>query len=215
MVGNAAQVILTVSGGDLSGFNGVVGVALAAGQDIADTVGNVLTAAAPSGADESYTVDNAAPTVVAIERHDGVNAFGAPTNAGALAFRVTFSEAVANVDAADFDATGGTSGDATGVAPVAGDAARVVVTVSGGDLNDFNGAVGLTFAAGQDVTDAAGNALAVTAAKRRRRGLPDRDDTAPTVSGDRAPRRHERAGSVDQRRHAGVPRDLQRGCAGR
>ena len=60
---------------------------------------------------------------------------------------MTFSEDVANVDKSDFDASG-TNGDATAVADVTGNAAQYIVTVSGGDLNDYEGEVGLTFASG-------------------------------------------------------------------
>ena len=181
VAGNAAQVVVTVSGGDLNDFNGEVGLTLASGHDIADTAGNVVTVSAPSGADETYTLDNTAPTVASIERHDGTSAFGAPTNAGTLAFRVTFSEAVLNVDMADFDATGTTTGDATQVAAVAGNAAQFVVTLGGGDLDDFDGEVGLTFATGHDIADAVGNALTATTPS----GVDETyalDNTAPAVT---------------------------------
>ncbi|AMK78524.1 MULTISPECIES: Ig-like domain-containing protein [Methylomonas] len=54
---------VTVSGGDLTGFNGSVGLDLAAGVSIADLATNALTNLAPTGADEVYTLDNIAPTV--------------------------------------------------------------------------------------------------------------------------------------------------------
>ena len=58
-----AQYIVTVSGGNLDGANGEVGLTFASGQNIADTVGNALTNTTPSGVNETYTVDNTAPTV--------------------------------------------------------------------------------------------------------------------------------------------------------
>ena len=54
---------ITVGGGDLASFDGVVGVDLAAGQNIADLAGNALPAGEPA-IDETYTVDNAGSTPV-------------------------------------------------------------------------------------------------------------------------------------------------------
>ena len=102
-------------------------------------------------------VDSTAPTVVSVERHDGTAAQAEVTNADTLTFRVTFSEAMANVDAADFDASG--AGDATGVT---GSGSAYVVTVSGGNLGSYDGTVGLTFASGRTIADAAGNDLDAT-----------------------------------------------------
>ena len=101
---------------------------------VRDRAGNGNTAATQL----SVPVDTEAPTVVSIERHDGTSAQAEHTNADSLTFRVTFSEDVANVNAADFDASG-TDGDATGVADVTGNDAQVIVTVSGGNLDDYDG----------------------------------------------------------------------------
>ena len=81
-----------------------------------------------------------------------------PTNADSLVFRVTFDEAVQNVEPTDFEV----SGDSTAVVAEinAVSAAIYDVTVSGGDLPAFNGTVGLGLAAGQDITDLSGNPLA-------------------------------------------------------
>ena len=71
---------------------------------------------------------------------------------------MTFDEHVANVDAADF-AVSGTAATVTAVDEVT--ASTVYdVTVSGGDLADLNGTVTLGFASGQNIQDAANNALA-------------------------------------------------------
>ncbi|MEO7494524.1 MAG: putative Ig domain-containing protein, partial [Massilia sp.] len=54
---------VTVGGGNLASYNGVVTLSLAAGQDIADTSANALTNVAPTGTDNrSYTLDNLAPS---------------------------------------------------------------------------------------------------------------------------------------------------------
>ena len=58
---------VTASGGDLAGLNATVTLSFAAGQDIADTAGNALTATTPTGTNEpDYVVDNTAPTVTSI-----------------------------------------------------------------------------------------------------------------------------------------------------
>ena len=53
---------VTVSGGDLASYTGTVSLGFAGGQNISDTpAGNALTNTTPTGANESYTVDNTAP----------------------------------------------------------------------------------------------------------------------------------------------------------
>src|SRR5262249_1232726 len=84
----------------------------------------------------------------------------APINADSLVFRVTFSEAVSNVDTADFIVTGVTTGMATNVALVS--PGVYDVTVSGGNLANFNGTVGLALKSaggGATIQDTAGNTL--------------------------------------------------------
>ena len=53
---------VTVSGGDLAGFNGTVTLALGNSQDIADLAGNLLTTTAPA-TNENFALDNAGPSV--------------------------------------------------------------------------------------------------------------------------------------------------------
>lgn len=54
---------ITITGGDLAGLNGTVGLDLAPGQNITDLVGNALPADEP-GIDETYLIDNNYPTVL-------------------------------------------------------------------------------------------------------------------------------------------------------
>src|ERR1051326_3690134 len=83
-----------------------------------------------------------------------------PTNADSLVFRATFSEAVTNVDIADFAVNGTTTATVTNVVTAdAGAGLLWDVTVSGGDLASFNGVVGLDLSGTQDITHLAGNAL--------------------------------------------------------
>ena len=102
-----------------------------------------------------------APTVMSVVRHVPVTSL---TNADSLTWRVTFSKAVQNVDAADFTVTGvpATTATITNVAAVAGETGVYDVTASGGNLDALNGVVTLSFASGQDIADAVGNMLANT-----------------------------------------------------
>ena len=163
-VGNGTAASFTGSDGDTvftalitPTADGAVTVDVAA--DVAtDAAGNGNTAAAQ--ASSTYTaplVDNTAPRVTSIARQTPASS---PTNANSLTWRVTFSEDVANVDAADFQVSG-TTATPTAVSEVT--ASTVYdVTVSGGNLADRNATVTLAFAAGRDIVDTADNALSNT-----------------------------------------------------
>ena len=125
----------------------------------------------------SVTVqDGTAPTVVSIARQTPASSL---TNANSLTWRVTFSEAVANVDATDFEVSGTTA--TLTVAAVTGTNAYDV-TASGGNLAGLNATVMLSFATGQNIADGAGNVLSNTAPT----GVNDPayvvDNTAPGVT---------------------------------
>ena len=144
---------VTVSGGDLSSLNGVVGLDFAGSVSITDLSGNALSAGEPA-TDETYLIDNVAPSTTSFTRQSPMST---PTNADELVFRATFNEDVTGVDAGDFAINGTTTATVTGVAPVSG--SEYDVTISGGDLADFNGVVGLDLAGSGSITDPAGNAL--------------------------------------------------------
>ncbi|MBO6766642.1 DUF4347 domain-containing protein, partial [Maricaulis sp.] len=150
---SATEYDVTVSGGDLASFEGAVGLGFAGGQDIADLAGNSLSNTTPTGANESYTLDNTAPALTAFARNTPA---AQNTNADTLVFDITFDGTVQNVTADDFTITGTT---ATGV--IGGSGAAYTLTVSGGDLAGLTATVGLNLAGGQDITDAAGNAVPV------------------------------------------------------
>lgn len=63
---------VTIAGGDLDLFNGLVGIGLASTNDISDLDGNLLYQASPT-LNETFTLDNVAPTVESIEVGDGQN----------------------------------------------------------------------------------------------------------------------------------------------
>ena len=97
------------------------------------------------------------PTVVSFTRQDPAAAI---TNADLLQFRVAFSEQVLNVDPSDFVVNGATTAGIVSVVAVQGTGEAVyLITVSGGDLASFNGPVGVDLSSGNDITDAALNAL--------------------------------------------------------
>ncbi|MYD78093.1 MAG: hypothetical protein F4239_04080, partial [Gammaproteobacteria bacterium] len=167
---------VTASGGNLAELDRVVTLGFASGQDIKDGAGNALDTTPPSVNENSYELDNTAPTVSSIERQTPSST---PTNADSLTWRVTFSDAV-SVDAADF-AVSGT--DAT-LAVASGDSnAGVVwdVTALGGDLAELDGTVTFGFANGQDIEDGAGNVLDATAPSTNENSYV-LDNTGPTVT---------------------------------
>ena len=121
-------------------------------------------------------VDSAAPTVVSIEYQTPDSEL---TNADVLTWRVTFNEAVTNVDASDFNVTG-TSASITRVEEVS--YGVYDVTASGGDLANFDGTVTLSVASGQDITDLAStpNSLSDTSPSGTDQSAYTVDNTEPT-----------------------------------
>ena len=79
------------------------------------------------------------------------------TDADSLVFRATFDESIVNIDGTDFSVTGGTTATVTTVTAIS--ATVYDITVSGGDLADFNGTVGLDLSVSQNITDPVGNNL--------------------------------------------------------
>ena len=180
--GSSTEFIVGVSGGDLDDLNDTVTLSFATGQNITDPAGNALVNVTPTSGtnDNFFVVDNTAPTVEKIER---LSPTTSPTNADALQWLVTFSE--------DLDFT--SPGPGTDDFVVSGTTASVsvqptsfmgfLVRVSGGDLDDLNDTVTLTFATGQNITDPAGNALVnVTPTSGTNDNFYLLDNTAPTVT---------------------------------
>ena len=104
--------------------------------------------------DDDETADTTAPRVASITRQ---NPTVSPTNADSLTWRVTFSETVSNVNAADF-AVSGTTATVTAVAAVSGVTGGYDVTASGGDLASVNATVALTISSSHNIQDGASNA---------------------------------------------------------
>jgi len=113
--------------------------------------------------------DSTAPTV-GITRDNA-----SPTNAASVAFSVDFSEAVTNVDGADFVIS--TSGSASGsVQSVTGSSPNFTVTV--GNVSG-DGTLGLDIASGTNIQDTAGNPLNQTPTTDQVYTI---DNTGPSIS---------------------------------
>ncbi len=165
---------VTASGGDLAGLNGTVTLGFAAAQDITDTADtpNALAETAPPPGfanEDTYDVDNAAPTVE----------ITAPAAANApFTATFTFSEPVTGFTLTDIAVGNGTASDLTGGD---GDTAFTATITPGAD-----GEVTLDVA--EDVAeDAAGNGNVAAL-----RASTSADLTAPTVE---SVVRHDPAGS--------------------
>jgi hypothetical protein len=141
---NAGSYTFTVASGTL-GVDGAKSLTSV----VNDAAGNVGAASSAL----ALTLDTTAPTLTSIAIQ---NPASASTNADSLVYRVTFNGTVANVDAADFSVTG-TTASVISVTPAG--ASAYDVTIAGGDLAGLNGTATLSFTGGQNITDAAGNAL--------------------------------------------------------
>ena len=139
--------------------------------------GAVTAARVAVTVDDDEVPDTTAPRVTSIMRQTPASS---PTNANSLTWRVTFSEAVSNVDATDF-AVSGTTATLT-VAAVSGVTGAYDVTASEGNLAGLSATVTLSFATGQNIQDAANNALTNTAPTGTNDHTYVLDNTAPTVT---------------------------------
>ena len=180
---------VTAAADNLASVDATVTLSFAAVQNIADTVGNALASTVPTKVSEaSYVVDNTAPGVRSITRQTPTES---PTNADELTWRVTFSEAVANVDAADFRVAGTTA--ALTVAPVVSETGAYDVTAAADNLASVDATVTLSFAAVQNIADTVGNALASTVPTKVSEASYVVDNTAPGVEITRVPAESEAA----------------------
>ena len=163
--------VLTVTVSNVAG-NGVLGLGLANGYSMSDAVGNALASSTPgTGVAESFVIDSVAPLVTSITR-----TADSLTTADSVSFDVSFSEATSGVDLSDFSLV--TSGTVAGtLSAISGSNGHYRVTVSG---ISGNGTLGLTFAGGQNITDANGNALTATTPTLGEAYTIDK--AAPTVS---------------------------------
>ncbi len=153
---------ITASGSGIENADNQIQLVFASGHSIEDLSGNALPASPTvSGTnDNSFQLDNTAPTVVSIERQSPTTAM---TDEDSLTWRVMFGDTgggyIPSVDAADFSVTG-TTATITSVSEHSTN--TFDVTASGGDLENLNGTVTLSFANNHDIADDSGNRLAST-----------------------------------------------------
>ncbi|MCY2990393.1 MAG: hypothetical protein NTY19_21325 [Planctomycetota bacterium] len=147
---------VTVTG--LTSSNGTVNLNLVASPTIDNLWGIALTNGTPTGADETYTIDNLAPTGISVVRK---NLAAEVTNATTVTFRVTFSEDVQNLGLNDLAFTGaaGSYATASGLTPVTGSS---VFDLTVNVPLYANGLLTLVLAPGATIDDRAGNALSTT-----------------------------------------------------
>ncbi len=146
--GSGTTYNLAVSG--MTG-EGTVIVSLPAGA--AEDAGGKLSLASTS-VDNTVTFDAVRPTLLSFLR------FAPPgplTDEDVLVFRAVFDEDIVAPTAADFAVDGGTLAQVNAVVAVS--PAIYELTVSGGDLADFRGPVGIDLRAAQTIVDPAGNTL--------------------------------------------------------
>ena len=136
-------------------------------QDINGNNANLIITTAGTG---SLLVDGAPPVVTSITRSAPV---AATTNATSVTFRVTFNEAVSNVDLTDFSLSGTAVGTLASVTPVSTTIYDVTVNTISGD-----GALNLDFGV-NNIVDANGNSFAGTINSEQEYTI---DNTPPTVS---------------------------------
>ena len=178
---------ITASGGDLASLNATVILGAGGGLDIADAAGNALTSAMPVPNEDRYVVDNTAPRTVSILRQDPMTQL---TNADQLTWRVTFSEAVREVAAADFTSPAGVMRTVVPVAP--GTALGSVAwdvrfsddpAVSGDPLASANGDVSINYdQRAVSIEDLAGNVMSDTSPTGTVEPTFTLNNTAPVVS---------------------------------
>ena len=117
---------VTVSGGNLGSYDGTVGLGFATDQDIADAAGNALADTTPSGADETWTLDNTAPTPTLSA--SPVNHDGSSTST----VTIDFGEAVNGFTAGDVTVSGGIRSNFSGSD---GDARYTLTVTPGGNAD--------------------------------------------------------------------------------
>ncbi|MCG8475423.1 MAG: hypothetical protein MI784_08120, partial [Cytophagales bacterium] len=136
---------VTVSGGDLAGFEGTVGIDLSGSQNITDASGNALPGSEPS-TDETYTVDNTAPSGYSVTIDQS------PVNSGndnAVSFTFAGAETGATYNYSFSSSGGGTSVTSSGTV------ASATETISGIDVSGLSDG---TLTLNVTLTDPAGNA---------------------------------------------------------
>ena len=145
---------ITVSGGDLAGLNGTVGLNFSGAMSITDAASNPLPNTEPA-TDQTYLLDNLAPTVNIVDVSPD------PRNTAVASIAINFSENVTGFDIGDLTLTrdGGASLLPGGASVTGGPSNYSLTTLT--PLTTPDGSYVLTLTAPGGITDAAGNALVV------------------------------------------------------
>jgi fibronectin type 3 domain-containing protein len=132
---------ITVSGGNLAGYNGVLGIGLVASPTVTDIAGNALADRNPGSPAQTYTMDNSFPPVTITS--------SALTLGGASTATVTFTLGQTSTDfeLADVDVVGGTLSAFTGTGtnytatftPRSGFSGTATVSVDAGSFSNASG----------------------------------------------------------------------------
>ena len=117
------------------------------------------------------------PRVASIVRQTPASS---PTNADSLTWRVTFSEAVSNVDTSDFVVSGTTA--TLAVSAVTGITGAYDVTASGGNLASLNATVTLSLNSGNNIRDTSSQSLTDTTPTGTNNNSYVVDNTAPDTT---------------------------------
>ena len=169
---------MSIAGGDLANLNGTVTLSLANGRNITDLAGNPLDIKkVPTPNENAFELDNLVPTVASITRHIPTEK---RTNSDSVTWRVTFSEAVQNVDAADFQIEGTTAQ----LTVISSPASMKIYNVkaAGGDLMELNGTITLSLASGWDIADFSGNIVDDSAIPSPNENAYELDNTVPVIT---------------------------------
>lgn len=127
---------------------------------------------------EDISIDNTSttPTLVSFTRQTPTSQY---TNANEVVFRVTFNEAVQNVDLSDFVKDSTTTALLSSLTKI--ENGRIYdIKISGNDLPNFNGTIGLNLSPAQNIVDVGGNALPVAEPATDEQYIVD--NIAPTVT---------------------------------
>ena len=146
---NSSTYDITISGGNLAGFNGVVNLNLGNNQNIMDPDGIPLPMGEPA-IDETYTLENTAPSVLSSLRADPEI-----TTAAVVHYIVTFSEPVVNVGVNDFVLTK-TGASGAVITNISGSGATYTVDVNTGN---FYGTIRLDVPVTATIEDMLGTSL--------------------------------------------------------
>ena len=148
---------------------------------------NTATGVTLGNSTATYTIldddDTTAPGVTSITRQSPTGQY---TNADSLTWRVTFSEAVRNVDTTDFSLviahTSVAFPGTTALAVSSVSTSVYDITASGSGLVSTNNSIQLVFESTHDIEDLSGNALpASPAPSGTNHNIFELDNTAPTV----------------------------------